>query len=228
MLPPGTDLDDDALAAHMTTLDEPALSDLIAAVDAAEVLSKARTISMGAAALWYATKLGWPVFPLKPRGKKPITAHGFKDATVEVGQVTAWWERWPDANIGIPTGPADTGGCGYDVVDLDGPAGIRAWSTIKHAECTPGCCDVQFCPAPGPFDIRAHAFTPGNGVERGPGRHLYIPATGKGNAAGIGGEAIDFRGRGGFVVAPPSVGLSGARYSWLTRPAMPGAAEPVA
>lgn len=228
MLPPGTGLDDEALAAHMTTLNDAQLSDLIAAVDAAEIVSKARTIDMGAAALWYATKLDWPVFPLKPRGKKPITAHGFKDATVDPEKVAAWWTQHPDANIGIPTGPTTDGGCGYDVIDVDGVAGIRAWAQIKHASCTPGCCDVTFCPEPGPFDIRASAFTPGNGVDRAPGRHLFIPATGRGNTAGIAGQAIDYRGQGGYVVAAPSVGLNGARYAWLARPAMPGAVQAVA
>jgi hypothetical protein len=33
------------------------------------------------AALAYAQR-GWPVFPCRPRDKKPITAHGVKDATL--------------------------------------------------------------------------------------------------------------------------------------------------
>lgn len=204
----------------MTTLDDNQLSDLIAAVDAAEVISKAKTIDMGASALWYATKLGWPVFPLKPRGKKPVTAHGFKDASTDPDKVRAWWKQTPEANVGIPTGPAEDGGCGFDVVDIDGAEGIQAWAQIKHAQCPPDCCAEVFCPAPGPFDVRALAFTPGDGGPRGPGRHLYIPATGKGNTTRISGVAIDYRGAGGYVVAPPSVGLSGARYSWLTRPSL--------
>lgn len=212
------DLDGADLGAHMTTLNDQQLSDLIAAVDAAEVIAKNKTIDMGASAVWYATKLGWPVFPLKPRGKKPVTQHGFKDATCDPERVSAWWQQTPDANIGIPTGPLEDRGCGYDVLDVDGVAGIAAWTTIRHAQCPPDCCAETFCDAPGPFDIRALAFTPGNGVDRAPGRHLYIPATGRGNTAGIAGQALDYRGRGGYVVAPPSVGLSGARYSWITRP----------
>jgi hypothetical protein len=206
---------DTELYEHSTTLNDEQLSDLYAQLDAAEIITNSKPVVMLDAALWYATKLGWPVFPLKPRGKKPVTAHGFKDATTDAERIAAWWTAHPDANIGVPTGPD---GCGYDVLDIDGADGIHAWGRIKHATCPPDCSDTTFCPAPGPFEIRARAFTPGNGVDRGPGRHLYIPATGKGNTAGIGGQAIDYRGAGGYVVAPPSVGLSGSRYSWITRP----------
>jgi hypothetical protein len=223
MTDPAVALEGEALHAHMTTLNDEQLSDLIAAVDAAEIISKARDIDMGASALWYASKLGWPVFPLKPRGKKPITAHGFKDASTDPDRVATWWTAHPDANIGIPTGPASSGGCSFDVLDVDGPAGIRAWGHIKHAACPPDCCAEQFCPATGPFDIVATAFTPGDGVDRKPGRHLYLRATGKGNTTGIAGQALDYRGAGGYVVAPPSVGLHGLRYSWLQRPPLPDA-----
>lgn len=212
------ELDDAELYKHTTTLNDQQLSDVIAAVDAAEVLAKARQIDMGASARYYAQKLRWPVFPLRARGKTPLTTHGFKDATRHIEQIRAWWTEWPEANIGIPTGQAEHGGCGYDVLDIDGPDGIRAWATIRHAQCPPNCCAQQFCPAPGPFNIQAIAFTPGDGVDRKPGRHLYLPATGKGNTTRINGQPLDWRGRGGYVVAPPSVGLSGVRYSWLQWP----------
>ena len=55
------------------------------------------------AALEYAAR-GWPVFPLVPRGKTPLTAHGFKDATTDEAQIRIWWTETPDANIGTPTG----------------------------------------------------------------------------------------------------------------------------
>lgn len=232
MLPPSptpdpTTLDSADLAALMGTLTDEQTSDLLAAVDAAEVLSKQRNVDMGASALWYATTLRWRVFPLTPRGKKPATRHGFKDASVDPERIAAWWADNPDYNLGIPTGPVEDGGCGYDVVDIDGAAGIAAWATLKHRACPPDCSAETFCPAPGPFDIRARAYTPGNGVDRGPGRHLYVPATGKGNTTGLGGQAIDWRGRGGYVCAPPSVNLYGARYSWLTLPT-PDPAPPAA
>lgn len=214
----------DRLAEQMTQLNDHQLSDLIAAVDATEIVSKAKTISMQTAAQWYATTHNWPVFPLKPRGKKPLTTHGFKDASIDPEQISRWWTQWPDANIGIPTGSTEQNGCGHDVIDIDGQPGIAAWTIIKHQQCPPGCCDITFCPATGPFNIQAMSFTPGDGGQRAPGRHLWIPATGKGNAAGLT-EGIDYRGNSGYVVAPPSVGLSGARYTWLSWPAAAEAAS---
>lgn len=58
-----------------------------------------------------------PVFPLQPNGKRPLTAHGFKDASTDHEVVSRWRDEYPDANWGMPTGAAS----GYDVFDLDVP-----------------------------------------------------------------------------------------------------------
>src|SRR3990167_5462932 len=42
---------------------------------------------------------GIPIFPCSPGTKYPLTEHGFKQATCELGQVTAWWRARPDENI---------------------------------------------------------------------------------------------------------------------------------
>jgi len=66
------------------------------------------------AALNYAS-LGLPVFPCNCTDKSPLTGHGFYDATTDANQIKAWWLQFPDAMIGMPTGPAS----GIDVLDLD-------------------------------------------------------------------------------------------------------------
>src|SRR5271154_5989908 len=86
-------------------------------------------LTMKRAALWYASN-GFPVFPLhwptkvgcscksqdcSDTGKHPRTLHGFKDATSEPAKVSEWWDKWPKANIGIPTGAAS----GLLVLDVD-------------------------------------------------------------------------------------------------------------
>ena len=88
-----------------------------------------RAESVIEAALRYIT-LGWKVFPLhslrngactcgNPEctspGKHPRTTHRLKDATTDPEQVHAWWEQWPDANIGIAPGAES----GLVVVDVD-------------------------------------------------------------------------------------------------------------
>jgi hypothetical protein len=42
---------------------------------------------------------GWAIFPC--RNKKPLTPHGFKDATRDVEQVRRWWRQHPKAMIGM-------------------------------------------------------------------------------------------------------------------------------
>src|SRR5215471_9724485 len=64
-------------------------------------------------ALAYAQILGWRVFPLKPRTKQPLTKHGFQDATRDEKQIRESWRKWPQANIGVPTGET------FWVLDID-------------------------------------------------------------------------------------------------------------
>jgi hypothetical protein len=86
------------------------------------VLIKAETILDQAFAI---ASTGLPVFPCNPspdpsQSKRPLTKNGFYDATTHPDQIKAWWERWPTALIGTPTGSAS----GFFVVDVDAP---RAW-----------------------------------------------------------------------------------------------------
>ena len=82
------------------------------------------------AALHYAEKFGWPVLPCKPN-KDPYTPNGFYDAKTDPNAIKFWWTKWPDAMIGVRTGPAS----GLIVIDKDiddekgkdGPAEVRAW-----------------------------------------------------------------------------------------------------
>ena len=97
--------------------------------------------SMMEAALWYAER-GFSVFPVhcvrnrvcscdQPDcahpGKHPRTTHGFRDATTDPTCITDWWTRWPDANIGIPTGAAS----GLLAIDIDPRnGGDESWEAL--------------------------------------------------------------------------------------------------
>jgi hypothetical protein len=156
------------------------------------------------AALRYASR-GIPVFPLRARGKAPLTAHGFLDATAQCEQVFAWWRRWPGANIGIPCGSAS----GLLIVDLDGPEGLASWAKLE-AE---------------------HGWVDTLTVLTGRGRHLWLTYPEDcelSNSKDRLGPHIDTRGAGGYVVAPPSVHPSGQTYRWAsdTRPGPNGAQKP--
>jgi hypothetical protein len=140
-------------------------------------------------ALAYAAQ-GVPVFPLKAGAKTPATPHGFKDATTDPEQIRAWWAKWPDANIGMPTGQAS----GRIVLDPDnGPAGLQALAQLQ----------AEIGALPPTLTVR----TPGDKAQgKEPGLHLHLahPGGKVKNSAGKLGDALDVRGDGGYVVLPPS------------------------
>lgn len=143
-----------------------------------------RTPDLAAAARSLAAA-GVPVFPCEPGGKRPLTRRGFLDATSDPGQVAEWWSRTPDANIGLPTGTIS----GVVVVDVDvhGPVdGRAAWRRASAAGLVDGAGLLVRTPTGG-----AHAYFPATpGVEQRSWQ-----------AAGAG---VDFRGDGGYIIAPPS------------------------
>lgn len=132
---------------------------------------------MLAAALDYANR-GWPVFPLRPGTKRPATEHGCHDATTDPAVLAKWWTANPTANVGIATGSV------VDAFDADTPGAAQLIDTAVRERGLP---------------VVARQSTPR------PGWHILIPATGRPNAARLGSvDGLDFRGRGGYIVAAPS------------------------
>ncbi len=142
-------------------------------------------------ALAYAA-MGWQVFPVEPRGKRPLgrlAPHGFKDATGDPEVIREWCRQAPDMNIGIRCGAAS----GIAVIDLD-----------KYK---PGYDDsIEDLALPN----TALALTPGGGehhIFRYPQGHHIASRT---NVL----PGVDVKGEGGYIVAPPSIHPSGGQYVW--------------
>jgi hypothetical protein len=124
-------------------------------------------------------------------GKHPLGAlvlHGLKEATCNRARVLAWWTRHPQANIGLATGHR------FDVLDVDGPAGAQAIQELAAAH------GLQ-CSGP--------LVRTGGG-----GWHYYLVPTGLGSVQPRELNHVDWRGLGGYVVAPPSRHASGHPYQW--------------
>jgi hypothetical protein len=140
-------------------------------------------------AVWYAEH-GFPVFPCKPRGKEPLTGHGFKDATTDQKLIAAWWQKWPCANIAIPTGAA-SGLLGVDIDPRNG--GDKSLHELEAEH--------------GPLPDTAKQNTGGGGL------HIIFRHPG-GPVPKALAPGIDLKGEGGYIVVPPSIHPSGKLYQW--------------
>src|SRR5216684_3337248 len=132
--------------------------------------------SMLDAALDYARR-DYAVFPCSK--KKPLTENGFKDATRDEAEIREWWEKWPGAQVGLPTGKVNN----LFVLDEDSQQAqehAKQWNlpdtfTVETRPCRRQLWFHQ------PVEIETKCST------------------------GILAPKIDTRGDGGYVIAPPSI-----------------------
>ncbi len=145
-----------------------------------------------AAALRYA-QAAWPVFPCVPEEKVPVTRHGFLDATTDPDKITWWWSRNPDRNVAIATGTP-----GPDVLDVDvhkDGNGFAAFNRLRREGLLDG--------------ASAYVRTPSGGL------HAYFTGSEQGNGR-LPRHHLDFRSKGGYVVAPPSA-VNSMQYELIKR-----------
>jgi putative DNA primase/helicase len=153
-------------------------------------LGSQRQSQLCRAALYYA-RLGWPVLPLRPREKAPLTRHGYKDATTDERTIRSWWRRWPNANVGIATGEAS----GVAVLDVDPRAGgLESLQELIDRH--------------GPLPQTPTAETGGGGL------HYYFAVKGSIRSRKIA-PGLELKAAGGYIVAPPSIHPNGKPYVWL-------------
>ena len=127
---------------------------------------------------------GIPVFPCKPDKspyyRKPTLEHGHVDATTDPELIAEWWDRWPEALIGMPTGSRS----GVWVLDEDRPGAL---GTLPY--------------------LLPQTYTVATQHE---GRHhLYFTyVDGVTNSSGSLPVGLDVRGEGGYVIVAPSKGYT--------------------
>jgi hypothetical protein len=122
-------------------------------------------------------------------GKHPRLRHGLTEASTDPRRIELWWTRWPEANVGLRTGVA------MDVADIDSAEG---WHGLRH--------------------LLGGVMPDGPEVRTGGGgRHSWFRPTGYGNRVRLL-PGVDWRGAGGYVLAPPSRHASGSAYAWVRRP----------
>ncbi len=159
-----------------------------------------------------------PVFPCFARderiggklhkAKSPRTPSGFKDASRNIEQIAQWWEKWPDALVGVPTGAVSN----LLVIDVD-PDG-EGWYSENSPRLACG---------------RVHKTRRGHHL-------LYRMPNGEiRNSTGALAKGIDVRGEGGYIVWWPAHGLESVGDledlkeppKWLVHDLLPRANERV-
>lgn len=145
----------------------------------------------GRAAMAYAGRFGWGVFPIKPGTKQPhgrFVRHGFQDATREAEQIERWWSTDPGAGVAVACAAS-----GLVVLDVDPRnGGDETFGRLER--------DM------GSLPLTPRCLTPSGG------QHLYfIDAVGAYLATA--GEGVDVKSA-GYVLAPPSVHPNGGVYRW--------------
>ena len=143
---------------------------------------------------------GFSVFPCHSGGEKaksPMPFIKWREAsTTSERQILQWWQKWPDAAIGL-----DLAKSGLIVIDADrhdeSADGVEAFGQLMS--------DHGFDPDSAPL-----VATPSQG------NHHYFrqrPGEALGNSEGaIRGKGINVRGHGGYVIAPGTVMADGRVY----------------
>lgn len=124
---------------------------------------------------------GIPVFPCIRGQKEPATKNGFHNATSNVASVRRAWEKYPEMNIGVPTGSQS-----WDVLDVDNKPDGDGFPALRKLLATDLLNGAQKL-----------IYTPSGGM------HLYFPGTDQ-PCSKLRGRFVDFKAEGGYVLVPPS------------------------
>lgn len=126
--------------------------------------------------------------------KHPRIFNGVKGATKETSQIIEWWNKWPDANIGIACGEISN----ITVLDIDIKPLSDGRITLTELEFLNG--KLPLTPIQNTGSGGCHIFFD------------YEPSL-KNIVAFLPG--LDIRNNGGYIVAAPSIHNSGSSYSWM-------------
>lgn len=134
--------------------------------------------------------MGLSIIPVGKDKKPFIKWEEFQKHIVSEDEIKLWFQKWPNANIGIVTGIIS----GMAIIDIDEPEQAKpVLDTL----------------------IPDSLIIPSVSTPRG-GQHLYFRCADhrlSNNTKVIPG--CDLRANGGYVVAPPSVNSNGKAYAWL-------------
>lgn len=137
------------------------------------------------------------VFPCIPNGKEPLVPWR-QAASTDPEVIARWFEKWPTANLAMPTGFTGGGRRSVEVLDIDirdGGNGLEIAENLQRQ------------------GVIANAFvcvrTPSGGLH-----YWFRPEYQSGGS--LRGQYVDFKANGGYVLVPPSV-INGKSYGYIFR-----------
>jgi uncharacterized protein len=170
-----------------------------------------RSRQSSASAALAASERGWSVVPMHTPthgrcscgdpscaapGKHPRVAWDrLTRSAATRAEVAQWWQRWPEANLGVVTGAVS----GLVVLDVDPRHGGGDALTALEA---------------------VHGLLPTSveSLTGGGGQHLYFTHPDVRVPSRAVASGLEIKGEGAIVVAPPSVHLTGRTYVWECEP----------
>jgi len=123
------------------------------------------------------------VIPVQKNKKPYVSWEKYQKEIAGHELIKKWWNDYPNANVAIVTG----GISGLNVIDIDSQKGMEILDEM----------------------LPNSLITPIARTPRGGWHYYHQSQNGLSNATGFI-EGVDFRGEGGYIIAPPSIG-----YSWL-------------
>ena len=172
----------------------------------------------GKATSWYASQ-GWKILPCygldrgrctcgqphaepKDQGKHPSITSWNTQATDDVSIIQQWWERDPEANIGVFCRPS-----GFLVIDIDPRSGGHT-AFSKFEELVEGALPPTVEAITGEYTLAGRTLR---------GRHIFYRVSESedlvGNLKSAGINGIDIK-HNGYVLIAPSRHNSGVNYEW--------------
>jgi putative DNA primase/helicase len=151
---------------------------------------------------------GWSVLPMPanggPKAKVPLVKwKPYQTERASEEQIRAWWQQWPDANIGIVTGKIS----GISVLDID----EKPWEG-KHGHATFLALIDRY--KEWPTTLAQKTWSDGT-------QFIFAYSLEAGSSAGCYGPDLDGRNDGNIIVVAPSQIVKGPKrgtYQWLSDP----------